>query len=180
MQFVGICGLRPGFLAHPPDCVGVEPAEIRGLLGREPAAAHHGLGAALLQWRVVQVGIGARRKHFERKRGGLGQIARHHRDFTCFDPLQQARQAGEIHGLGQAIGDGLVDQRVVGNLTFADEVFGARDLIGKHRADQILGPHAGELRRHLLATLKARQRERDADHPAPPRDEHRGVKHRLD
>ena len=32
------------------------------------------------------------------------------------------------------------NQRMVGNFTLADEIFGAGELVGKHRGDQVLGP----------------------------------------
>ena len=71
-------------------------------------------------------------------------------------------------------------KRMIGDLALASEILGAGDLIGKDRADQILGTHARELRRHLPAAAKARQRERHAGDPAPARGEHRGVEHGLD
>ena len=51
-------------------------------------------------------------------------------------------------------------ERMIGNLALADEVLGAGDLVGKHRGQQVLGAHALQLRRDLLAAAKARQRER--------------------
>jgi hypothetical protein len=74
----------------------------------------------------------------------------------------------------------LIDERVIGDLAFADQILGARDLIRKHRTDQVFRTHARELRRHLLAALETRQRERHAGDPAPAGDEHRRVQHRLD
>ena len=56
----------------------------------------------------------------------------------------------------------------------------AGDLIGKHRADQVLRLHARELRRHALAAANARQRQRNACDPAPANREHRRVEQGLD
>ena len=56
----------------------------------------------------------------------------------------------------------------------------ARDLIGKHRREQILALHALQLRRHLAAADEARQRERRGCVPAPAHAEHRRVEQRLD
>ena len=97
-----------------------------------------------------------------------------------FEPRQQPLQPDDVHRLVQAVVDGLAGQRVVGNLALADQVFGAGDLVGKHRRDEVLGVHPRQLRRHLPAAAHARQRQRDAGDPAPARGEHRRVEHRLD
>jgi hypothetical protein len=57
--------------------------------------------------------------------------------------------------LAEAVGDGLADQGMVGNLAFAVQVFGASELVGKDRGDQVFGAHAGELRRHFPAAAEA-------------------------
>ena len=64
-------------------------------------------------------------------------------------------------------------------LDLARQILGAGHLIGKHRRQQILGVHARDLRRNLLAAAKARQRERDAGVPAPAHLEHRRRAQRL-
>ena len=61
MQFVGVFGLRPGFFAHARDGIGIQPADVGGTVRVEPAAGDHRLGAALLQRRVVEEGIGLAR-----------------------------------------------------------------------------------------------------------------------
>ena len=58
--------------------------------------------------------------------------------------------------------DGLADERMVGNLAIADDVVGARGLVGKHRRHEVVGAHALQRRRDLLAAAEARQRKRDA------------------
>ena len=148
--------------------------------GIEPAPGHDGLRAALLQRRVVEIGVGPRRQHLERQRRRLGQVARDHADLAGLDAGEQALQALDVHRLGQAVGDRLVHQRMVGHLALADQVLGAGDLVGKDACDQVLGVHARELRRHLAAAAEARQRQRDARDPAPARDEHRRIEQRLD
>ena len=52
-------------------------------------------------------------------------------DLARLDPGQQPLQAVDVHGLVQAVGDGLADQGVVGHLALADQVLGARELVGK-------------------------------------------------
>ena len=81
VQLVGICGIRPGFGAHARDRLGIEPAEVGCFLRCQPAPAHHRLGAALLERRVVEIGVGPRGEHLEGERRRLGQIARRRRRF---------------------------------------------------------------------------------------------------
>src|SRR6516225_768158 len=69
---------------------------------------------------------------------------------------------------------------MVGDLPLADQVLGAGELIGKDAGDEILGVHAKQLGRHLLARAEARQRERNPGYPTPARDEHRRVEQGLD
>ena len=73
----------------------------------------------------------------------------------------------------------LVDQRMIGNLALAHDVFQARDLIGEHRGKQVFALHALQLRRHFLAALEARQGERGGGVPAPARGEQRRIEQRL-
>ena len=95
-------------------------------------------------------------------------------------PRSSALEPFDVHRLVQAVVDGLPHERMIGDLAVADEVVGARDLVGKHRRHQVLGAHALQRRRHLLAAAKARQRERRRRDPAPARREHRRIQHRLD
>ena len=180
VQLVAVRRLRPGLGADARDRLWIEPPEVGGGLRVEPAPGHDGLRAPLLQRGVVQIGVGPRRQHLQRQRRRLGEVARDHADGAGLDAREQALQALDVHGLGQAVGDRLVHQRVVGHLALAGQVLGAGDLIGKDAADQVLGIHARELRRHLPAAAEARQRQRHAGDPAPARDEHRRVEHGLD
>ena len=93
---------------------------------------------------------------------------------------KQALQALNIHGFVQAVSNGLVDQRMVGHLALAHQVFGTGELVGKNRANQIFSRHAGELWRHLLATAESRQGQRHPGNPAPAGGKHRRVEQGLD
>ena len=66
------------------------------------------------------------------------------------DPLEHCRETLEVHRFFQTIAHGLADQRVIGNLSIARNVFEARRRIGKYRGQQIVGQHPLQLRRHLL------------------------------
>ena len=95
-------------------------------------------------------------------------------------PAQQPLEAVDVHRLVQAVVDRLAHQRMIGNLALARRFSAQATWSGNTAAEQILGIHARELRRHLLAAAEARQGERDARDPAPARREHRRVEQRLD
>ena len=180
VQLVCVGRVGPRLLAHARDRRLVEPADLVGGLRIEPAPAHHRLRAALLERRIVEIGVRPRSEHLARERRGLGQIARDDPDLAALDIREQPLEPLDIHRLVEAVGDGLRHERMVGHFALADQILGAGDLIGEDRADQVLGHHAHELRRHLLAAAEARQRERHARDPAPARAEHRRIEQRLD
>ena len=122
-------------LAHPRDRFGIEPAELGRVLRREPAPAHHRLGAPFLQRRIVEIGVGPRRQHLSASGEGCVRSRAIDADRRRTSmPAQQPFQPFDIHRLGQAVVDGLVDQRMIGNLALADQVLGAGDLVREHRA----------------------------------------------
>jgi hypothetical protein len=157
VQLVGIRGVGPGLRSHPRNRLRIEPAEVGRRLRRQPAPAHHGLSTALLERRVVEIRVRSGREHLEGERRRLGQIARDHADVAALEPRKEAFQTLDVHRVVQAVGDSLGNQRLVGDLALADQVFGAGELVGEDRRDQVLGAHARELRRHLPAADEARQ-----------------------
>ena len=60
----------------------------------------------------------------------------------CADAFQHRDEAVEIHGLVQAIANGLADQRMIGNARSPREIFGAGGLVGEDRGQQVVGAHA--------------------------------------
>ena len=145
----------------------------------EPAAGHHGLRAALLERSVVEVSVWTGVEDLEREWRRLGQVARNDADRAAFESTQELLEAFDVHGLFEAVVNGLADERVVGDLQLARQVLGAGDLVGKYRGEQILRGHAGELRGDLLAAAEARQGQRDGGAPAPARGKHRRGAERL-
>ena len=135
-----LVGLGPSLAAHARDRLGVEPAEVGGVLRVEPAPGHHRLGAALLERRIVEIGVGPRRQDLERERRRLGQVARDDPDRAGLRCRAAAARAVDVHRLVQAVGDRLADQRMVGDLALADEVLGAGDLVGEDRAIRSSAP----------------------------------------
>ena len=105
VQLIGVGRFGPGLGFHAPDGIGVELAEVRGIFRRQPATRHHGLGAAFLEWCVVEIGIRPRREHLERERRRLIEVARHDLNGAGFDARQEPLQAGEIHRLGETVVD---------------------------------------------------------------------------
>ncbi len=180
MEFLGIRRVGPSLTSHSLDGLEIQPAKFRGALRIVPAARHDGLGAALLQRRIVEKRVGPRRQRFEREGRWLGEIAGDDVDGARFKPSQQPFQPFDVHRLVQAVRYGLVGQRMIRHLPLAHEVLGAGDLVREDGRDQVLRLHAHELGRHLPAAAEARQSERNTCHPTPPRREHRRVKHGLD
>jgi hypothetical protein len=137
------------------------------------------LRPALLERRIVQKRVWARVQNFVRQWRWLGQVARNTLDLTCADAAQDSDQATEVHRLVYAILDGLAHQRMVGNLSITGDVLETRCCIRKCCGEQIVRLHPLQLRRHLLASAIARDRQRDRGVPAPARPEHGRIEQRL-
>src|SRR5690606_19725064 len=88
-------------------------------------------------------------------------------------------QAVQVHRLVEAVVQGLLHQRVLGDLAFAGQVLGAGDLVGEHGGEQVLALHALQLRGDLVAGDEARQRQRGGGVPAPAHAERGGVEQGL-
>ena len=67
-----------------------------------------------------------------------------------FDTPQQTFKSGYVHCHLQTIANGLSHQRMIGNLTLADDVFRAGNLIGKHGGNEIFRRHTLQLRWHFF------------------------------
>ena len=180
MQFLGVAHQRPGFGPDPIDRIGVEQTEVFHFGGIEPGAVADGVGAAFLEWRIVEKGIGPRVDDFLGERRRLAQVTAYQGELVVFHILQQRDQIVDIHGFGQAVVDGLRYQRVVGNLALAGKIFLAGDLVREDMGDEIFGVHALPLGRHALPVAVALDRQRAGRVPAPAHFEHRSVKHGLD
>ena len=82
-----------------------------------------------------------------RERRRLVSVARDDLRSRPLDAGEQRFEALDVHRLVQAVVDRLRDERMIGNLALAGEVLGARDLVGKHRGEQVVGAHALQRRR---------------------------------
>src|SRR5438067_13651980 len=90
---------------------------------------------------------------------------------TCDHDAKNTLQTIDVHRLGEHVFHHLIDQRMVGNLNVAHDVFLAGSYVRENRCQQIIRTHALNLRRNLLAALKAQQRESAVRVPTPARAE---------
>ncbi|CRL98980.1 hypothetical protein [Pseudomonas sp. 24 R 17] len=180
MHFIRPVGCRPGFFAHAGNSVSIQRAEFVGALRVAPASVEHGLGAALFQRRIVKKSIGARTEYFGGHRRGRRQVAADQAHVAALHAPQQGQPGLAVHGVVQAVVEGLLDQRVFRHFALAGEVFQAGDLVGKHTGDQVFAFHALDLRRHLAPAGKARQCQGHTGIPAPAHAEQRRLQHGLD
>ena len=181
MQRVGGIRVGPRLRPHPLDGLRVEPPEVGRARRVEPAPPRYRPRAALLERGVVEERVRLGVQDLVRERRGLRQVARVHRDLAPLDALEEGHETVDVHRFVQGVVDGLVHQGVVRDLPLPpSEVLGARDLVGKHHRDEILGLHPLDRGRHLAPARPARDRERHVRVPAPADVEDRGVEQRLD
>ena len=141
VQFLPVCGLRPCLLADTGDGRVVKPPQVGGGCGVEKSTTGDGTGAPLFQWRTIQESVGPAVDNLRRQGGRLHQIAGYHTDRPCFDACYPFDQPVNIHGLGQAILNGLVNQGMVGYLPVTDDILQTGKLVREHTGDQVLRLH---------------------------------------
>ena len=178
MEFFGVARIWAGFVDDALDGVRVQGTEVAGVLG-ERAAKGDGAGAALFERGVVEVGVGLRVQHLVGEGRGLGSVLGVQADLAGFDPVEDILEAVDVHRLVHAVIDGLADDGVVGDLDGAGLVLLAADELREDRRHQVVGAHALDLRRDLLALALAEDGERAGGVPAPARAEHRRDEQRL-
>ena len=179
MKLVGGTDVGPSVFANAIDRCLIELPELLRRLDVEPAPGDHRLGAAFLERRVIEEGVRLGVDHLVGEWGRLRRVARHQREPSRRHPLEHALQTGEVHRFEQTVRDGLLHQRVIGNLAVPHEVLGTRELVGEYRSDQVLRIHPLERRGDLLPAARAQHGQRPGRVPTPARAEHRRVEHRL-
>src|SRR2546423_1399226 len=65
----------------------------------EPAPAHHGLRTALLERRIVEIGVRSRGEDLQREWRRLREVAGDHLHLAGFNLLQEALEAFDVHRL---------------------------------------------------------------------------------
>ena len=150
MQRVGGIRVGPRLRPHPLDGLRVEPPEVGRARRVEPAPPRYRPRAALLERGVVEERVRLGVQDLVRKGRGLRQVARVHRDLAPLDALEEGHETVDVHRFVQGVVDGLVHEGVVRDLPLSpSEVLGARDLVGKHHRDEVLGLHPLDRGRHL-------------------------------
>ena len=172
VQFVRIARPRPGFRAHFGDRAGVGPRQRCGVFDVHQMTGSNRLGAAFLGRRIVEERIGLGGDDFlgqDRRRGRLGKV---HVGRAPLKGAQQVQQAVGVHQVVQAIVQGLVDQRMIGDGAVAHEVLGARDQVGEQRNHEVLRIASLKLRRAPFALPVAEYGQRRGGGPSPARGKH--------
>ena len=181
VQRVGAIGVRPRLRPDPIDGLGVEPPEVGRARRVEPAPRRHGPGAALLERGVVEECVRLRVQDLVREGGGLREVAGVHRDLAPLDAREEGHEAVHVHRLVERIVDGLLHEGMLRDLPLPpSEVLSARDLVGEHHRNEVLGLHPLDRGRDLAPARTARDRERDVRVPAPAHVEQGRVEQGLD
>ena len=166
MHLLSVAGLRPGLFAHPLYRRLVQHAEVTGALG-EGAAQGDGAGAALLQGRVVQVGVGLGVQHLVGEGGGLRGVAGMEADLARLDSRQHPLQPLQVHRLVQAVVHRLPHQRVVRQVYGAGDVLLAGHDAGEDGCQQVVRAHPLYWRRHPFALALSKDGQGAGGVPAP-------------
>ena len=180
VEFVGTAHFGPGVASHGVYGLGVEASQVARDRGVEPAAVPDGVGPPLLKGRVVQEGIGPGVEDLFGHGRGLAEVPGVHVHVSGLHRLQDRLQRIDVHGLVQAVLDRLADQGMVRHLPVARDVLQARDLVGEHLGDQVLGHGPLYLRRHPVAAPAAQHGQGGRRVPAPAHLEHGRVEEGLD
>ena len=125
--------------------------------GGQGAAELHGAGTALFERSIVEEGVGIGVENF------VGELRWHRSidgdglDAAVTDGFKDAAEAVDVHGLVHHVFHHLFHQGVVGNPDIAFDVFKAGGYVGEDGGEEIIAAHALNLRRNLLAVLKAEE-----------------------
>ena len=169
VQFIGVADVGPSLGFDLRDGRGIEASDFFEHRFREHAPHLDRARAAFFKRCVIEIGvrIGVQNlmRELRRHRSVDGEAA----NAAVFDGAQDVAQAIDIEGFGEHILHHLVHQRVIGNLDVAFNVLEAGGHVGKDRGQQIVGADALNLRRNLLASLKAQECQRACGVPAPAR-----------
>ena len=93
VQLIGVANHGPGFGGHLRDGLGVERSQASGVLGPERPPQLHRAGAALLERRVVEEGVGIRVQDLVAERRGLARVDGDGFERAVRDALQDLLQA---------------------------------------------------------------------------------------
>ena len=172
MQLVGVADIRLSLLAHLVDRRLIQRAQASRQI-RVGTAQRHRAGPPLFQRGIVQEGEGVGVQDLVGHWRGAGSFHGNSAQLASLKTPGDLQQPVEIHRLVQAVGDGLVDQRMVGRGDGAGAVVLAGHLLGKNRGHQVFSPHALDRHRHAPPASIAQHGQRPVGVPAPPVGKHR-------
>ena len=132
VELVGAAWFRPFLVAHAVDCRLVERSEITAGRIRTPPRLD-GVAPPLFERRVVEERVGLRAENLVREGRRLWCIPGDQLHLAGMDPCEDGIEAVEIHGLFEAVANGLRDERVIGNLPIAGDVLEAGGRVGEDR-----------------------------------------------
>ena len=156
VQFVGVAHDGRRLVGHRLDRRGIEDAHaVRRRAPEQPAHLDRA-GAALLEWRIVEIGERVRVEDLVRERGWGRRLDGDGRYRAALQPVEHLFEAVDVHRFVQAVVDRLADEHVVGDADRAGEVFRTGGLVREDGGHEIVGLHADDLRRDFLPPLKRR------------------------
>ena len=179
VQLIGIAHIRPCVAPHFIVSRRIKPAQFRCERFRQRAAHIYGARAALLERRIVEIGVRIGVQNFVREGRRHRRIHREALDVALDEISQDAFQAIDIERLGEHILHRLAHQWMIGNGDITDDIFLAGQCLRKNGRQQVFGAHSLNLRSDFLSALKTQQRERAARGPAPAHREKRRGEHSL-
>ena len=179
MQLVAVANIGPRLFADPRNRRLVEPSHFLQNRFRQHSPHLHGTRTPLFQRSIVEVRVRVRIQDFVRELRRHRRVDRQRANRATANPVEHPPQPVNIHGLGEHVLHHFLDQRMVGNLDIADDVFLARSHVGEDRRHKIVAANALNLWRNFLAALEAQQRQRAVGVPAPARGEDGRSQRRL-
>ena len=179
VQLVRRAQVGKGLRDHLRDGLRIERAQRSRVPRIQRPAQLHRPRPALLQRRVVEVGVGRGVEDLVRERRRLRRVPRQHAHLAVAHPLEQPAQPLDVHRLGEAVAQRLPHQRMVGRVDGAGPVLLALRLRRKHLRQQILRAHAQDVEGDFFPAPRAEQRQRAGGVPAPAHAPHRRPQRRL-
>ncbi len=137
VQFVRVGRSRPRFLAHFFNRGQIEhpkTASRRWIAG--PSRVNR-LCSALFQRRVVEKRVWLGIQNLVRQRRRFREIESDALNGAVLDPFEQIDQAVDVHRLGKAVFDRLLDQRMARNHPVSRDIFQAGELVGKNSGQEV-------------------------------------------
>lgn len=175
VEVVGVAEVGTGFFDDLGDGRWVKFAGFFEDGSGKGAAELDGAGAAFFEWCVVEEGVRVGVEDFVGELRGHGGIDGDGLDAAIADAFEDTAQAVDVHGLVHYVLHYFFDERVIGNLDVAFDVFKAGGDVGEDGGKEIVGAHALDLRRNLLAVLETEESEGAIGVPSEARGKDRGA-----